>query len=68
MRLVLFIAVVALVVDALYFSGAYTQAAFRQLTVAVSELETRIRGGTDAPDPEPTGSVRPPDAARPIDA
>ena len=42
MRLLLLIAVVALVVDALYFSGAYTPSTFKQLSMAAEQLRAQI--------------------------
>ncbi len=55
MRLLLLIAVVALVVDALYFSGAYTQSTFQQLSMAAEQLRAQI-GEPDVPRERPEPS------------
>ena len=52
MRLLLLIAVIALVVDALYYSGAYTQSAFKQLSLATEQFRAPI-GESDTPRERP---------------
>lgn len=52
MRLLLLIAVIALGIDALYFSGSYTQAAFRETSSAIQRLSAGVRqGGRDEQRP-----------------
>jgi hypothetical protein len=46
MRLVLLLAVVALGVDALYFNGSYTQAAYRETATVVQRISANLRDGT----------------------
>jgi len=41
-RLLLLIAVIALFVDALFYSGNYTQSAFKQVTVAAEHVVDAI--------------------------
>jgi hypothetical protein len=42
LRLILFIAVIALGVDALYHNGAYTQSAFKQASILTEQLRDRL--------------------------
>lgn len=62
MRLILLIAVVALGIDALVFSGAYTQSAWRTLSGEIEELAADI---SDRPilDQTSTGSTEKPEPA-----
>lgn len=43
MRLILFLAVIALAVDAINFSGAYSQTAWNALRSGVAELTAEVR-------------------------
>jgi hypothetical protein len=62
MRLVLLLLVIALGADALLFSGAYTQAAWR--TISQYSLELRRDSGA-APDSRPTNQTAPEAPAAP---
>ena len=53
MRLILLIAVIALGIDALYFSGAYTQTAWRELGVKLEETAGEVK---DRPILDPDGA------------
>lgn len=54
LRAVFLIAViVVLFVDAFFFSGAYTQAAYAQLVAAADYLVSLISGAVDSTKPEP---------------
>jgi hypothetical protein len=44
LRLILFIAVIALGVDALFHNGAYTQSAFKQASILTEQLRDRLDG------------------------
>jgi hypothetical protein len=68
-RLLLLIAVILLVIDALYYDGGYTQAAHRELSAAVSEvagwISEEIETRTDEdPPPEPAREPAPPEPLR----
>ncbi len=45
MRLLLLIAVVLLGVDALFYNGHYTQTTYREASVAVQDLASRLTDG-----------------------
>lgn len=47
MRIVLLFAVVTLFVDALVYSGAYTQSAARQVSTAADQLVEFVKGAVD---------------------
>jgi hypothetical protein len=51
MRLILFLAVLALGADALYYNGAYTQAAYQEISTRVDAVISDARNG------EPTQSA-----------
>ncbi len=54
MRTVFLLAViVVLFVDAFFYSGAYTQAAYAQLVAAAAYLVSLIRDAVDSVKPEP---------------
>ena len=53
MRLILLIAVIALGIDARYFSGAYTQTAWRELGVKLEEIAGEVK---DRPILDPDGA------------
>ena len=52
MRLLLLLLVVALFVDAFFYSGTYTQSAYKQVTVAAEQLVDVIGGAVEV-NPEP---------------
>jgi hypothetical protein len=47
LRLVLLIAVLALFVDAFFYSGGYTQSVYRQVLIAADHLVALIAGAVD---------------------
>jgi hypothetical protein len=51
-RLILFIAVIALAVDAYYYSGAYTQALVKQAIVIAEDVQNRVRDGAKETAPD----------------
>lgn len=55
MRLLLLVAVVLLGVDAVAYSGAYSQAAWRTVTNQVQTLEQRVRTGSVTGQPADAG-------------
>jgi hypothetical protein len=61
LRLLLVIAVMALFVDAFYYSGAHTQSALRQVTLAANELASLIGDAVQiGPDRESETQTRQP--------
>jgi outer membrane murein-binding lipoprotein Lpp len=57
MRLVLFLAVLALGADALYYSGAHTQALYEEISTRVEELTAELGDGTPTRDAERAASA-----------
>ena len=53
MRLILLLAVIALAVDAFYYSGAYTQAVVRQVVSTAQQIQSRVGDEKAPPDAGP---------------
>jgi hypothetical protein len=57
MRLILFLAVLALGADALFYSGAYTQALYDEISTRVEVLTAEYRDGEPNRNPEEAASA-----------
>lgn len=58
MRLILLIAVIALAVDAFFYSGAYTQAVVRQVVSTAEQIQNRVGDGSAPTDAKPAEPER----------
>lgn len=53
MRLILLIAVIALAVDAFFYSGAYTKAVVGQVISVAEDVQNRVQDGAEPADAGP---------------
>ncbi len=56
MRLILFFAVIALAVDAYFYSGAYTRSAYTQVSIVARQFVAYVGDAVDDVAPERQGS------------
>ena len=57
MRLILVVALIALLTDAFYFGGAYSQSALRQMSIFAEHVQNRIGDSEEASSASLSDSV-----------